>query len=134
DLIAIVEDEVKGFQKIWNLVSLSAKIGTNIDPDVEVVLKSKGKEYKKSSSGDGLVDACYKAIEGITKIKGELLDYAIHSVTRGKDAIGEVTVKVKMKDKSVIAHGASTDIIEASVKAYINATNKVLSQESSPKR
>ena len=134
DLIAIVEDEVKGFQKTWNLVSLSAKIGTNIDPDVEVVLKSKGKEYKKSSSGDGLVDACYKAIEGITKIKGELLDYAIHSVTRGKDAIGEVTVKVKMKDKSVIAHGASTDIIEASVKAYINATNKVLSQESSPKR
>ena len=81
-----------------------------------------------------MVDACYKAIEGITKIKGELLDYAIHSVTRGKDAIGEVTVKVKMKDKSVIAHGASTDIIEASVKAYINATNKVLSQESSPKR
>ncbi|MCK5015105.1 MAG: 2-isopropylmalate synthase [Candidatus Omnitrophica bacterium] len=133
DLIAIVEDEVKGFQKVWSLVSLSATSGTNVAPNVEVVLKSKGKEYKKTSSGDGLVDACYKAVEGITKIKGELLDYSIQSVTHGKDALGEVTVKVKMKEKSVITHGASTDILEASAKAYINAINKVLSQQSGQK-
>ena len=133
DLVAIVEDEVKGFQKTWSLVSLSATSATNIAPQVEVVLRSKGKNYKKSSTGDGLVDACYKAIEGITKIKGELLDYSIHSVTRGKDALGEVTVKVRFKENSVITHGASTDILEASVKAYINAVNKLLSQKSSQK-
>ena len=129
DLIAIVEDEIKVFQKTWSLVGLSAKIATGSAPDVEVVMRSKGKTYKKSSSGDGLVDACYKAIEGITKMKGELLDYTIHSVTHGKDALGEATVKVKLNDKSVITHGTSTDILEASAKAYINAINKVLSQE-----
>ena len=80
-----------------------------------------------SSTGDGPVDACYKAIEGITKVKAELLDYSIHSVTRGKDALGEVTIKVMVNGKSVIAHGTSTDILEASANAYINAINKVLS-------
>jgi 2-isopropylmalate synthase len=129
DLLAIVEDEVKVFQKTWSLVSLKAASGTNMKPDVEVVLQSKGKAYKEATSGDGPVDACYKAIEAITKMKGELLDYSIHSVTRGKDALGEVTVKVKIKDKSVVAQGTSTDILEASAKAYINAINKVLSQQ-----
>jgi 2-isopropylmalate synthase len=128
DLLAIVEDEVHVFQNVWSLVSLTAKSGTKIKPDVEVSLKSKGKTHKKKSSGDGPIDACYRAIDAITQVKGELLDYSIHSVTRGKDALGEVTVKVKMKGKSVIAHGTSTDILEASAKAYLNAVNKVLSQ------
>ena len=115
-------------EKTWSLVSLNAKSGTNIKPKVDVILKSKGKTYQKSSSGDGPIDACYKAIDEITKMKGDLLDYSVQSVTCGKDALGEVMVKVKMKDKSVIAHGTSTDIFEASAKAYINAVNKVLSQ------
>ena len=115
---------------VWSLVSLSSQSGTNIKTKVEVVLESKGKKYEHSSSGDGPVDACYKAIDAVTKMKGELLDYSIQSVTHGKDALGEVMVKVKIKEKSVIAHGTSTDILEASAKAYINAINKVLSQQS----
>ena len=134
DLIAIVEDEVKVYTKTWNLVSLASQSGTNVEPNVDVILKSKGKTFEKSSTGDGPIDACYKAIDALTKMKGELLDYAIHSVSRGKDALGEVTVKVKFKDKSVVAQGASTDILEASAKAYINAINKVLSQETSQKK
>ncbi|HLF18104.1 MAG TPA: 2-isopropylmalate synthase [Candidatus Omnitrophota bacterium] len=128
DLIAIVEDEVRTVQDTWKFVSLVSHSGTNMKTNVEVVLKSKGKAYKKSSSGDGPVDACYKAIEAITKLKAELLDYSIQSVTRGKDALGEVSVKVCVNDKSVIAQGASTDILEASAKAYINAINKALSK------
>ena len=128
DLIAIVEDEVRVFEPAWQLVGLSAKSGMKIKPDVKVILTSKNKTYTKNSSGDGPVDACYKAIDAVTKIKGELLDYSIQSVTSGKDALGEVTVKVKIQGKSVIAHGASTDILEASAKAYLNAINKVLSQ------
>lgn len=127
DLVAIVEDEVKTVQDTWVLASLTTKSGTNIKPQVEVVLKSKGKTFKSQSSGDGPVDACYKAIDAITKIPGELLDYSIQSVSRGKDALGEVTLKVKMNNKNVISHGASTDILEASAKAYINAVNKVIS-------
>jgi len=128
DLMAIVEDEVKVFGKTWSLVSISSVSGTNISPKVEVLLKSKGKSYVKSSSGDGPVDACYNAIDAITKIKGELLDYSIQSVTQGKDAMGEVSLKVKLKGKTIISQGTSTDILEASAKAYINAVNKILSQ------
>lgn len=127
DLLAIVEDEVKTVQDTWILASLTTKSGTHIKPQVEVVLKSQGKTFKSQSSGDGPVDACYKAIDRVTKIPGELLDYSIQSVSRGKDALGEVTLKVKMNNKNVISHGASTDILEASAKAYINAVNKVIS-------
>ena len=80
----------------------------------------------KESSGDGPVDACYKAIEAITKMKGNLLDYGIKSVTQGKDALGEVTVKASFDGEVVIGRAASTDIIEASAKAYINAINKIV--------
>lgn len=127
DLMAIVEDEVKVIEETWKFVSLMANSGTDIKPDIEIILKSNKKIYRQVSSGDGPVDACYKAIDGITKLKGELLDYSIHSVTRGKDALGEVMVKVKINKKSVIAYGTSTDILEASAKAYINAVNKVIS-------
>ncbi len=127
DLLALVEDEVKLIEEKWKLVNLITKTATNMKPQVEVLLESSGKVFKSDSSGDGPVDACYKAIDAVTKTKGELLDYAIQSVTQGKDALGQVTVKVKINDKIVIAHGASTDILEASAKAYINAVNKVLS-------
>ena len=131
DLRAIVEDEVKAVKDMWSLVDLVTTSGANIKAKVEVTLKSQGKQYKKTTMGDGPVDACYKAIDSLTKMSGELLDYSIQSVSRGKDALGEVTIKVNIKDKSVIAHGASTDIVVASAKAYINAVNKVLAQEKS---
>jgi 2-isopropylmalate synthase len=71
------------------------------------------------------VDACYKAIDKITGMKGKLIDYQIRSVTSGKDALGEVSVKISSKTDVVSGRGASTDIIEASIKAYVNAVNKL---------
>lgn len=127
DLIAIVEDEMKSVSPTWELVEMTTVSGTNIPPKATVVLKSKNKKFEKTSSGDGPVDACYKAIDAIIKVKGELLDYSIQSVTRGKDALGEVTVKVRFAGQSVIGRGASEDILVASAKAYINAINKTLS-------
>ncbi|MBF0484216.1 MAG: 2-isopropylmalate synthase [Candidatus Omnitrophica bacterium] len=126
DLFAIIEDEVKAVKNIWSLDSLEYKSGTKVEPSTTIALKSGGKVYKKTLTGDGPVDACYKAIDAITKVKGELLDYSIKSVSQGEDAIGEVTLKLRSKDQTVIAHGASTDIVEASAKAYINAINKIL--------
>jgi len=129
DLIAIADDETKLVPKTWQLTSLVVTSGTKIAPKASVIIKTKGKAIEAASSGDGPVDACYKAIEKIVKVKGELLDYAIQSVTRGKDALGEVTVKVRIKDKNYIGHGASTDILEASAKAYLNALNKMIVQK-----
>ncbi len=89
------------------------------------VIKYKNKTLSAKSSGDGPVDACFKAIDKITGVKGELQDYRIEAVTRGKDALGEVSLKLKAKGKVVGARGASTDIIEASARAYVNALNKI---------
>ncbi|MBF0532341.1 MAG: 2-isopropylmalate synthase [Candidatus Omnitrophica bacterium] len=126
DLLAIVDDEAQTADQVWSLERLVYQSGTAVEPSVELTLKSKGKTFVKKATGDGPVDACYKAIEMITGIKGALLDYSIQSVTRGEDAIGEATVKVEIEGVSYIALGASTDIVEASAKAYVNAVNKAI--------
>lgn len=125
DLFSIVEEEIKVIPKVWQLIDFQVNCGTGIIPLATIKLKSKSKIHTGKSRGDGPVDACYKAIEKIVGIKARLLYYHIDSVTSGKDALGEVSVKMASKGKSVVGRGASTDIIEASVKAYIEAINKI---------
>jgi 2-isopropylmalate synthase len=127
--MAIVEDEIKITKEIWRLARLRINSGTDIVPQAIVKLKRQGKIFTAASSGDGPVDACYKAIDKITKIKGQLLDYSLQAVTKGKDALGEVSVKIKVENKEATGRGASTDIIEASAKAYLNAINRTLSKK-----
>jgi 2-isopropylmalate synthase len=87
-------------------------------------LASKGKIFEGTAAGDGPVDACYKAIEKITGNKARLTYYAIQAVTGGKDAQGEVTIKLAIEGRQISGRGTSTDVIEASVKAYLYALNK----------
>ncbi|MBN2097066.1 MAG: 2-isopropylmalate synthase [Candidatus Omnitrophica bacterium] len=126
DLITLVEEEISVTPKVWQLVELTVASGNKVTPYATIKLKSKGKTFSKSSSGDGPVDACYKAIDKITGIKGRLLDYSIQAVTRGKDAQGEVHLLVQAKGKEISGRSSSTDIIEASAKAYLDAINKLL--------
>lgn len=126
DLRAIVEEEVRVISEKYKLHSFQVTTGTNIVPEALVKLKDKTKVQAASASGDGPVDACYNAIDKIAKIKGKLLDYSIRSVTSGKDALGEVSVKVAFKDRVISGRGTDTDIIQASVKAYLNAVNKIV--------
>jgi 2-isopropylmalate synthase len=126
DLITIVEDELVSVPVTWRLDYLQISSGNKIIPTATIGLKSKGKTYRQGSSGDGPVDACYKAIDKITGIKGKLTDYSIQAVTRGKDAVGEVKIMVQVGKELVPGRGASTDIIEASAKAYLNAINKLI--------
>ncbi len=125
DLVALMEEEVRDQRKVYALVSIRVNTGTDIIPEAAVKIKYKNKLHEAKSSGDGPVDACFKAIDKITGVKGELQDYRIEAVTKGKDALGDVALKLKAKGKVVTAHGSSTDIIEASVRAYINALNKI---------
>jgi len=125
DLVSLVEDEIRLVKPIWKLESFEINSGTNVTPTACVTLKYKNKIHSAKSSGDGPVDACFKAIDKITGVKGELQDYRIEAVTKGKDALGEVGVKLKAKGRIVTSRGSSTDIIEASVRAYINALNKI---------
>jgi 2-isopropylmalate synthase len=124
DLIAIAEDEIRSVRPLWQLDSFEVSSGTKVIPKACVRLKKKGKILGAESSGDGPVDACFKAADKIIGIKGELLDYRLEAVTSGKDAVGEVSLKVSIKNKTISGRGSSTDIVEASILAYLNAVNK----------
>jgi len=127
DLLAIVEDEIISVPEIYKISGFEYKSGKDVEPYAAIEL-TKGNTIKKEfSSGDGPVDACYKAIEKITGVKFKLLDYSLKSTTSGKDALGEVSVRVvSSTGPEVSGRGVSTDIIEASAKAYVNALNKHL--------
>lgn len=124
DLRTIVEDQLRLIKPSWQLASFSVNSGTNIKPEAVVRLKNKGRVCCGVSYGDGPVDACFKAVDKAIGAKGELLDYRLEAITRGKDAIGEVNLKVKLKNNILSGRGSSTDIIEASILAYLNAANK----------
>jgi len=128
DLETIVDEEISKIPERFRLVHFYITSGDEVAPAASIKLRYKNKVLKSDSTGDGPVDACYKAIDKITGTRGKLLDYQIRSVTSGKDALGEVSVKIASKLKVVSGRGASTDIIEASIKAYINAVNKLVSK------
>lgn len=125
DLATIVEDEISAAPEIYKLVSFYVSSGNKVTPSATVTLKHKGKNLTADSTGDGPVDACYKAVEKIAGLKPRLLSYNLNAVTAGKDALGEVSVRMSVGKMVVNARAASTDVIEASLKAYLNALNRV---------
>lgn len=129
DLMTIVETQGTRAQDIYQLTDLTYTSGTKVTPHVVLTVKVNGKTVTQESVGDGPVDACCRAIDSIAKVKPTLLDYTIHSVTKGQDAQGEVSVKIDIKGAVFSGRGASTDIIEASAKAYLNAINIAATQK-----
>ncbi|MCK4912382.1 MAG: 2-isopropylmalate synthase [Candidatus Omnitrophica bacterium] len=125
DLIALAEEQTKPKVKIYDLISTKAITETGVEPYAEVKIKHKGRIRKAESTGDGPVDACYKAIDKITGVKTKLLNYKLDAITIGKDAQGRVKVEIIAKGKIVSGRGSSTDILESSVKAYLDALNRV---------
>lgn len=125
DIEAILEEDVVHIPQVWKLEYLKATSESGNAPFAEVHLNYRGRTLKAESEGDGPVDACYKAIEKVVKSGAKLSHYGIQSVTGGKDAQGEVIVKLFVVGREVTGRGTSTDIIEASVKAYLFALNKV---------
>ena len=127
DLLAIVEDEIVSIPETYKISGFEYKSGKGIEPHATIELTKGSTVKKESSAGDGPVDACYKAIEKITGIQFKLLDYSLKAATAGKDALGEVSVRVRSTSGIELSgRGASTDIIEASAKAYVNAVNKFI--------
>ena len=93
-------------------------------------LEKEGQSFVDAACGNGPVDAAYQAIDRITGVSLQLEDYSVRSVTVGRDAIGEATVKVKRNGQEAVGKASSTDIVEASTKAYLNAINRLLVRES----
>jgi len=126
DLIAIVTDEATQTEAVYQLEYLHVISGTGVIPSATVKLKKDGESFQDSGVGDGPVDAALAAIDAITGMKGRLQDYAIRAATSGKDALGEVAVKVDFDGTLVSGKGSSTDVIEASARAYLSALNRML--------
>jgi 2-isopropylmalate synthase len=128
DLIAIVEEDLPAAQEIYALAYVHTASGSDTVPTATIRLSREGKVVQDAATGDGPVDACYKTINRMTGLSPELVDYSLHAVTKGRDAQGEVSVKLRHKGVEVTGRGTSTDIIEASAKAYVNAINRLLSR------
>ena len=134
DVEAIVESMVLIPPETWRLEDLTIAGGSRTTPKVRVKL-CRGEEcFEAEAEGDGPVDAASKAIEEIAQSSGYIADYTAESVTRGGQALVEVRIKLAVDDQIYIGHAVSTDIIEASAKAYLNALNKVLANLGRPSR
>jgi len=134
DITAIIEDEVRETPKTWELATFHTSSGSNMIPTATLRLKHRdGRVVEDAAVGDGPVDAVYKTLERVTGVSGKLEEYGIRAVTGGKDAMGEVSLAVMIEGKTVRARAISTDIIEASAKAYLQAINSVLLQKGNEK-
>jgi 2-isopropylmalate synthase len=138
DLGALVEGQITEVAETWSLDYLHVASGTRTVPTATVRLRPAAardsSEIREDASiGDGPVDAALKAIDRLTRTKGRLLDYSLRAVSQGMDALGEVTAKVDFGDGRVYTgRGASTDVIEASARAYLNAVNRYLGRAATP--
>lgn len=132
DLAAIVEDQLESAPPVWELASLQVTSGKHITPTAAVRLKRGEELFEDAAIGDGPIDAMIKAIDRITGVKAKLLDYQVHSVTDDKEAQGEVDVKVDVDGVVIHGRGVSTDIIEASGKAYLNAICRSVHKNDEP--
>ncbi|WP_217126895.1 2-isopropylmalate synthase [Hydrogenophilus thiooxidans] len=129
DLIALMSDEgVSGGHEVerYRLVSSCFHSETGETPKARLVIAIDGEEHTVENEGSGPVDAAFKAIEKLVQSNAELLLYSVNAITQGSDAQGEVTVRLSKEGRIVNGQGADTDIIVASVKAYLNALNKLL--------
>ncbi len=127
DLLALVNEATSDDEnETIKLVSLRVCCETGETPVANMTLNIDGAEQRAEASGDGPVDACFKAIEKLAKTGVTLQLYSVNAITTGTDSQGEVTVRVEKNGEVVNGQGADTDIVIASAKSYINALNKVI--------
>lgn len=146
DIEAIIADEIYQPPEIWKLNQIQVACGDSAIPTASVSLTGPdGKIYRDAALGTGPVDAAYQAISRIIGKSGRLIEFAINAVTEGLDAVAEATIRIEPENgdanyrvnpqtnlamtRSFSGHGASTDIVVASARAYLSALNKMLAAE-----
>ncbi|MFV0338689.1 MAG: 2-isopropylmalate synthase [Chthoniobacterales bacterium] len=127
DLAALVEGSIGNDSAVYQLEYIHVTSGSTTVPTATVRVKKGSETLQDSSPGNGAVDAAMKALDRITDRNGHLAAYQVEAVTQDKDSLGEVTVKIDFGNGELITgKGASTDVVEASARAYINAINRSL--------
>ncbi len=126
DLEAIANDESQQAPELFRLELVQVSCGDNSCPTATVTLRTPaGEELTDAAIGTGPVDAVYKAINRVVNVPNELIEFSVQSVTKGIDAIGEVTIRLRHNERVYSGHAANTDIIVASAQAYVNALNRL---------
>ena len=129
ELDAIVASVALQVPATYKLISYVVNNGNIIASSAQITLEKDGTECQGVAIGDGPIDAAFHAIEQIIGTRFELDDFQIQSVTEGKEAMGSALVKLRSNGKLYSGNGISTDIIGASIKAYISAVNKIVYEE-----
>ena len=124
DLRSLVEIELSKVPETYSFVSLQVMSGDKALPLATVTLKKGKDELRDASIGNGPVDAIFNCIDRISGHSAKLIDYKVEALTTGKDALGEASVKVKINDHIYVGKGTSSDVLEASARAYLNAFNR----------
>ncbi len=126
DLRSLMGDEVYQKNQYYHLDYLQVHLGTHAIPTATIKLRiDDQKAVQESATGDGPVDAIFNAIDRVLNMKYTVENYQLRSVTSGRQALGEAQLRIRANGKSFNGRGVSTDIVEASAKAYINAINEL---------
>ncbi len=128
DIEAVVLEHVYRIPDKYELTNLSVLAGT-IPPSAAVVMNVDGDERREAAFGVGPVDAAFNAINHVAGRQPELLSYTVNAITGGTDAQGEVTVRIREHGCNAVGRGSDPDIIVATVKAYLNAMNRLAKKE-----
>lgn len=130
DIFNIVSEILGGFDKGYKLDYFHAYTGNTMIPSGTIRLKKGDKEYVEVAYGDGPIDALFNAIDDALAVKANLKEFQIQAIGNTKDAQGQVKLMLEIEKEEFVGKGSSTDIVEASILAYINAINrKILRDE-----
>jgi 2-isopropylmalate synthase len=131
DIVALIQQQISGpSQLFWTLAHFSVTSGTGQKPAVELTLQhGDDKQTERVEQGDGPIDAAFWAVEKITGIKVVCKDFRVRSATIGRDALGEVTLEVEHEGQLYRGMGTSTDTVEATLLAMLNAVNRVITEK-----
>jgi 2-isopropylmalate synthase len=134
DITALIEKEIHTVaDQQWSVVSFEATSGTGQAPRVRLTLRHGDKDFTEElADGDGPIDAAFLAAEKITGIKLRCKDYQVRSATLGRDAQGEVTLEVEYNGSTFRGRGVSTDTVEATVLAILDAVNRIAITQGEP--
>jgi len=130
DIVALVDDEIVRGHDAVALKALKIDTGMGIEPTAELTLSIEGEDKHIKTTGDGPVDAIFKAIRELYPHTAALLLYQVHAVTEGTDAQATVSVRLEENGRTVTGRAADTDTMVASAYAYVNALNKLLVKRS----
>ena len=133
DLESMVQERQRDASAIYTLDALQVSCGDPLVPTATATISDEsGEKHVVCATGTGPVDAAYKAVDQVVSVHGDLQEFSVKAVTRGIDALGEVTVRIQAEDGRVFTgRGSDNDIVVSSAKAYVNAINRMIQTQRS---